>query len=433
MSREILLDVLDVLERQGHSEVEVFHKRGRSRTLRVEDAKPVTSLRQEEGWAVRAGDNKRSFFYTSSGFPRPDTPWPEADGQGLRLPSARPIPSWTPPMDLDAPLLGENEAVHLVDGIADALQEEMPGARLVRAYLEDGVSDQDLLSSREVRADSRQRAASLFLEAAGPNRAPSISVLLAEREARRFHPQAIARRLADRLLLTGRGAPVNKDRAEILLSHEVTAHMIHALSALWIGPGAPSRIKGLADQGRIASRLFTLVDDGRFSRGILQSAADGEGQPTRRTVLVEEGAYHQPLVSWRQASNRQKPSGCSRRFGWRDLPTPGPTHLYLDTGSATSVGEMLGGLSRGYYLLTTHGSIKLEDGFQRFAVPVSGFAIERGRPTGPITGSWLTGTVSSFLRGMIAAARDLTFIPLGGGMIGAPTVLVKGLELRHRP
>lgn len=434
MTSEVLLDVLDVLKRRGENEAEVFHKRGRSRTLRLEGSVPITSLRQEEGWAVRAGNDHGSFFYSASGSPRPDTPWPEAMGPRLRLPSARPIPTWTPPMDLDAPLLGENEAVHKLQGISKALGEEMPGARLVRAYLEDGAADQELASSREVAVRSRHRTASLFVEARGPDRDdPSVSVLLAEREARRFLPKTVARHLADRLLLSTRGTPVSRDRGDLLLSHGVVAPLLAALSPLWIGPHAASVARELCDQGRLAARGFTLVDDGRHPLGILQAPVDGEGVPTRRVVLVEEGMYRRPLVSWRQATQRMQASGCMRRFGWRDLPSLGPTHLYLESESTTGVGELLGGLSRGYYLLSTHGAVKVEAGFARFAVPVAGFAIEGGRPTGSISGTWLVGTVSAFLKGLVAAARDLTFTPLGGGMIGTPTLLIKGLELRHRP
>lgn len=432
--QELLLDVLDALSRHPWREIEVFYKRGRSRTLRLEGALPVTSFRQEEGWAVRAGDSRRSFFFTASGSPRPDTQWPEADGRGLRLPSARPIPAWTPPIDLDAPLLSETEALNLLNALAEALATELPGSRLVRAYLEDGSSDQDLVSSRQIRVGSRQRAASLFVEARGPRREdPSVSVLLAEREARRFVPSAIARRLADRLLLLTRGSSPSKDRGQLLLSHGVMTALIHALLPLWTGSEAVARVKELADrQGRLASRAFSLYDDGRFSGGVLESPVDGEGQPTRRITLVEEGAFRQPLVSWRQASGDMKPSGCSRRFGWRDLPSPGPTHLFMAPDPNTSVGDLLGGLSRGYYLLSTHGAVKIEDGFRRFAVPVSGFAIDGGRPTGSVSGAWLTGTLSAFFKGILSTARDLTFVPLGGGMVGAPSVLVKGLELRQR-
>lgn len=434
MTSDVLLDVIDALQRKGAKEVEALHKKGRSRTLRWEGNQQVTSLRQEEGWAVRAGGPDASFFYTASGDPRPDAQWPEARSPGLRLPSARPVPAWTPPMDLGAPLLGENEALHLVRSIEAELKEELPGSQLIRSYLEDGAGEQELVSSREVRNQSRQRAASLFVEARGPrSEDPSVSILLAEREARRFLPSTVARSLADRLLLLTRGSTPTRDRGELLLSHGVVAPLLHALMGLWVGTEAAAKARPLEDQGRLAAKTFSLVDDGRFPGGVLESAVDGEGQPTRRVTLIENGIYRQPLVSWRQAGGEMKASGCSRRAGWRDLPTPGATHLYVEPDPEHSVGELLSGLNRGYYLLSTHGSVKIEEGYKRFAVPVSGFGIDGGRPTGSITGVWLTGSLTTFFRGVLAVARDLTFMPLGGGMIGAPTLLVKGLELRRRP
>ena len=51
-----LLDVQDALDREGWAEIEVFYKRGRSRTMQFTAYGDTTSLRQEEGWAVRAGD-----------------------------------------------------------------------------------------------------------------------------------------------------------------------------------------------------------------------------------------------------------------------------------------------------------------------------------------------------------------------------------------
>jgi hypothetical protein len=44
----------------------------------------------------------------------------------------------------------------------------------------------------------------------------------------------------------------------------------------------------------------------------------------------------------------------------------------------------------------------------------------------------LAGGIGALLRGVGAVARDLRFFPLGG-MIGAPTLLLTGLEIRGTP
>ncbi|MCP3959242.1 MAG: hypothetical protein GY719_15435 [bacterium] len=432
---ERLFEVLEALREEGWPEVEVFHKRGRSRTMRTTAYGETTSLRQEEGWAVRAGDSRRSFFYAASGPPRPDAGWPEADGQGLRLPSARPVPSWTAPSSLDAPLIGEVEARGFLEGLARALDQEVPGSRLLAAHLDDGSSESQLLSSRDVAATVRQRVASLHLDAVGPGEGQrGVSLDVAQREVRRFSPTALASRLADLLLVSGKGIARVRDRGEFLLAPTVAAGLLAALSDLWVGPEAESRLAALVDRGgRFGSPALTLIDDGRLPGGVLAAPHDGEGQPTREVVLVEEGTFRQPLVAWWQTRSPKLASACSRRPGWRDLPRPGPTHLYLRPDPSLRVASLLENLGRGYYLIGLAGAPRIEPGYGRFAAPVDGFAIAGGRPTGPVTGTWLVGSVSALFKGIVAVARDLTFSTVGAGLVGSPTLLVKGLELRQQP
>ncbi len=392
----------------------------------------ATSLRQEEGWAVRAGDLRRSFFYAESGPPRPDARWPEADGLGLRLPSARPVPPWATPSSLDAPLLGEGEARGFFEGLARQLDDELPGSRLLRGDLDDGSSEGHLASSREVVASIRRRTTALRLEAVGPGGRSGLTLDVAERDARRLSPAALARRLADLLLVAEKGSAWPRDRGEFLLAPAVTTALLAALQRLWLGPDAAQRIAALRGRrGRIGSRGLTLIDDGRLPGGILDAPVDGEGQPTREVIVVEEGAYRQPVVAWWQTVQEPKRgSGCSRRPSWRDLPRPGLSHFYLQPDPATRVASLLEGISRGYYLIGTSGVPRIEPAHDRFAVPVSGFAMSGGRPRGAVAGAWLVGSVSTLLKGIVAKARDLSFSPIGSSMVGAPTMLVKGLELR---
>ena len=284
-----LLDVLESVAGRGLPEVEVFHKRGRSRTLRREKVGETSMLGQEEGFAVRAGDDRRSFFYASSGPPRAETAWPDGDGAPLRLPEARSIPDWSPSADLQSPLIGENEARALLDHIEKALDSELPGSTLLVAQLEDGSSEQQLASSRGVRVTSQRRAASLYLEArAKGRRSRCVAIEASAREARRFRPQALAQRLADRLLIAERGHAPARDRGEFLLSHDVMIALLSRLLGLFVGPEAAVRAALLTNrQGRLAGRQVTLVDDGRLPGGLMEAPVDGEGLPTGAVTLVE--------------------------------------------------------------------------------------------------------------------------------------------------
>ncbi len=427
-----LSETLEALVAEGWKDVEVYHKRGRSRQLVFETGSSVTSLRREEGWAVRAGDPRRSFFYAQTGEPTADGPWPSADGRALRLPSATGVPTWAAPSDLDSPLVGESEAQALVEAIAMQLQAELPQARLLRAELEDGSSESQLISSQQIEVQVRQRAAVLYLQATSRG-GRAVSLLVPQRQARQFHPQSLARRLADRLLIAEKGTAPPRDRGDFLLAPPLMAALLAALQPLWRSPEAIKLAQSWADrQGKLGSGVLTLIDNGRLECGISAAPVDGEGMPTRAVTLIEEGAFRQPLLAWWEARRGKlgHSSGCLRRASWRDLPRPGATHLYLQPDPAVSVAQLLADIRRGYYLLDVEGGPRLDLASGRFAVPVCGFSVESGRPTGAVAGAWLTGTVQSLLHGLLAAARDLTFTPLAGGLVGAPSVLVKGLELR---
>ena len=83
--------------------------------------------------------------------------------------------------------------------------------------------------------------------------------------------------------------------------------------------------------------------------------------------------------------------------------------------------------------MAADGVPRIDPEGRRFALRVSGFAIDSGRSAGSVHGAWLVGTITSFLNGVLAAARDLTFQMQGGGLVGSPTLYVRGLELRHEP
>jgi PmbA protein len=429
----LLDEVLVSLLRRGLPDVEVFAKRGRSRRLETSPVTETSLFSQEQGWAVRAGDPRRSFFATGTGEPAVDWPWPEPTGRPVRLPEPGPMQPWNEPSDFSAPLIGEREGLKLLESLGKELASELPGSRLLRAALEDGSSESDIINSRGLRARSRSRVATLYLEAAGPGRAASASIYLAAREARRFHPPALARRLADRLAIAAQGAPPDRDGGEILLAAPVMARLLCGLLPLLVGPRAGALLAGLRDRrGRIGGERLTLIDNGRLPGGVLEAPVDGEGVPTREVALVEEGFYRQSLLTWWQAEshpNTGTPSGCTRRPGWRDLPAAGPTHLYLKPDPRIPVAALLGSIARGYYLIDVAGSGRFDLGRGTFALPVCGFAVEGGRASAPVARAWLCGGIGDLLQGIAGTARDLTFLPLTG-MIGAPTVLATGLELR---
>ncbi len=416
----------------GLQEAELYLKTGSSRRLEIDLQGTAGSSSQEQGWAIRAGSLRASLFAAGTGLPPADLAWPEPDGQPLYLPPAVTIPDWKPSTDLELPFLTESEAEGIVEGIERALKEELPDSRFLGGFLEEGTSETSIFNTQGVEAHFRRRAASLSIEAVGPwpgSRSGRLS--LAERDPRRFQPVAIARRLANRLLLAHEGAAPTRARGEILLSSAVAARVLVALSPMLIGRSGESIARRMRDRrGKIGSELLTVIDDGRLPGGVLAAPVDGEGQPTGPSLLIEEGRFCTALTDWRESrASAGNPAGYMRREGWRDLPHVAPSHLYIRPRPEVSVGDLLGSIARGYYLVESLGVGSFDFEQDRFRLPVCGFALQQGAATEPLSRVWLEGGIRALLDGIQGVARDLTFEPLGA-MIGAPSLLVGGFGLR---
>jgi predicted Zn-dependent protease len=312
VKRELGESVLQSLRRWGLSDAEVYLKNGRNRRLRRTVLGVEHQVVNEEGWAVRGGDRRSSFFVAGTGQPEPEGPWPAPGGMPLQLPDPAPVLRWAEPKDLEAPLLTEVEGHTLLDNVVAALLEELPEARVDDAVLEDGSSESTLVSSRGVRAQWRHRLAFLRLSASIPGEGVQASLAQAARDAKRFQPRLVARALADRLAVRARGG-VADESGDVVLAPAVAARLIALLMPLFVGPEAVARVGRLLGSGeRLASPLVSIVDDGRLPGGLLAAGVDGEGVPTRSLPLVEGGVYRQPLVAgWQARGTGMAGSGCA--------------------------------------------------------------------------------------------------------------------------
>lgn len=434
------------LPRRGLPEAEVFEKRGRSRRFSRQsrapeesaaaraaaDAAPVGRSRwsqavaHEAGWALRAGDHRRSFFHAATGGADVELALADSSPHPLRLAEPRRPAPWSDPPELDQPLATESAAAHLFEEIERELRRELPASRLVFAVLEDGAAESSLLSTHGVRAAWRARAAALRLEVEVGSRRCTFEG--AESCALRFEPRALALRLSDRLCaLEGAGerAAAAGGESAVLLAAPLAARLVQALAPLFFGLAANDRIARLG----ALSPALSLLDDGRTAAGVLAAPFDGEGLPTGPAVLVEAGRFVGPLLAWWEAGRAVVP-GCARRASWRDLPRRAATHFYI-APATTAVAELVESVVAGCYLLDAEGAVRLDPASLAFEVPVSGLDLAHGRAVAPLGRVRLCGDVASLLAGIRSLARDLQFVP-GDGMFGAPSMLVDGLRVLPR-
>jgi PmbA protein len=96
--------------------------------------------------------------------------------------------------------------------------------------------------------------------------------------------------------------------------------------------------------------LLTLTDDGTIDRRSASSPFDGEGVPTKKRVLIENGVLKGFIYNTQVAKRAGVEStGNASRGGYSSLPGIGTHNLYLAPGSHTQE-QIIAATSRGLLL-----------------------------------------------------------------------------------
>jgi len=194
----------------------------------------------------------------------------------------------------------------------------------------------------------------------------------------------------------------------------------HLLSAM-AGSAIARRASFLLghDEGQIFPEDITVVDEPLRPRGLRSKPFDGEGLPTARRVLVENGR----LTGWlmNAAAARQlggRPTGHATRGG--GAPGIGTTNTHIAAGTV-SPAELIADIADGLYLteLIGQGVNGVTGDYSRGA---SGVRIVNGQLAGPVAEFTVAGNLIDMFR-QLRAANDLAW----HRAVNVPTLRVDGM------
>jgi predicted Zn-dependent protease len=228
--------------------------------------------------------------------------------------------------------------------------------------------------------------------------------------------QDVAGRLADgaTLPLASRGPTFS--RGAWLLDPAVAASFLAALAPLFCADALPLWVK----RSEIASRRVTIADDASGD-----APCDGEGTPTRRVVLIENGALVSRLHDLRSAARAGGfLTGHGVRPSYRNPPRPGPRRLFFETAGGVSPRELLAGVARGIFARALTAPVFVDLDADRYEVEFTGVALLGGRASEPVAGARVSGRISELLARITQVATDRQFFPMPYP-VGAPTILVE--------
>ncbi|HLX24283.1 MAG TPA: metalloprotease TldD [Usitatibacter sp.] len=190
---------------------------------------------------------------------------------------------------------------------------------------------------------------------------------------------------------------------------------------------------------RVAAPGVTVIDDGTIPdrRGSL--SIDDEGNPTTRSVLIEDGilrGYLQDRMNARLMG--VAPTGNGRRESYAAIPMPRMTNTFM-LGGDKDPREIVASLDRGLYAVNFGGGeVDITSGKFVFSASEA-YWIENGKIQYPVKGATLIGNGPDALTRVSLIGNDMALDP-GVGMcgkegqsvpvgVGQPTLRIEGLTV----
>lgn len=187
---------------------------------------------------------------------------------------------------------------------------------------------------------------------------------------------------------------------------------------------------------KVASDVFTMVDDGTLPNRRGTTNFDDEGTQMKRNVLIKDGIlvkYMSDILSAKQLNMER--TGNGRRESFRYIPIPRMTNTFIEKGKDKPE-DILASTKSGLYVQSlSGGSVNPITGMFNFTCREA-YLVENGKKTSPVKGATLIGNCIDVISNIDAVGDDLDFGPgiCGKGQIaevaaGQPTVRIRGINV----
>ena len=243
-------------------------------------------------------------------------------------------------------------------------------------------------------------------------------------------PEAVGQEAARRTLRRLGARRVPTQSVPIVFAPEVARSLIGSIfeaasgDSIWRGA---SFLTGKLDQ-QIAASALTIIDDNTMMLptgvgGFGTSPFDGEGLPSRRTVVVEAGVLRNYLLNTYTARKLGMKSTHNASRGLAGTPGTGCGNLYLEPGSL-SPDEIIGDVAAGLFVTSLMGfGVNVVTG--DYSRGATGVWIENGQLTHAVEEVTIAGNLGEMLKNVTAIGNDLVF----RGSVASPTLRIDGMTI----
>jgi PmbA protein len=238
-------------------------------------------------------------------------------------------------------------------------------------------------------------------------------------------PESIGAEAARRTLRRLNARRVATQQVPIVFAPEIARSLVgnifEAANGDSIYRGASFWANQLGQQ--VASSNVTVIDDGTIPGLFGTAPFDGEGLPTRRTIIVENGVLKNYLLNTYTGRKLSMQSTGNASRGLAGTPGIGAGNLFLENGSV-SPQQLLADVKVGLYVTELMGfGVNMVTG--DYSRGAAGLWIENGELTFAVEEITIAGNLKEMLNNVTAIANDLEF----RGAVASPTLRIDGMTI----
>jgi PmbA protein len=252
-------------------------------------------------------------------------------------------------------------------------------------------------------------------------------------------PEEIGREAARRTLRRLGAVQAKTQQAPVVFSPEVARSIIGNIFDAANGDAIYRHASFFTDMlgERVAGENISVVDDGAMVfpdsaaagvdaggiGGFGTTPFDGEGLPTRRKVLVENGILKTYVANTYTARKLGIRSTGNASRSLAGNPGIGAGNFYLEPGTLTPA-ELMADIKQGLYVTSTMGfGVNLVTG--DYSQGASGLWIENGELAYPVEEITIAGNLKDMFKNISAIGNDLVFRSASA----SPTIRIEGMMI----
>jgi PmbA protein len=438
----ILDTALEILGRAGAEGGEVFFQDSHETSVTVVDQRiESVEAKQERGVGVRVfREGRVGFSFTPDTTPegirktvdRAVASLPHVDPQeGHTVPSPEPTEFALPILDPALPEAKVEEKVDMARRIESCAVRFSSRIKRIRES-----RYADVWGTCRIANTAGLRAAYEYSRAVG-----AIELAAIEKEENQtgyssgfglgidaLEPDAIGIEAAQRAINKLGAEQITTRRTDVVLDPEVVAGIFGTLAAALFADNVlknKSIFRGRLGEP-VARATVTLLDDGRLPGAMNTAPVDGEGTPTGRTVLIDQGVLKSYLHSHATARRmRAARTGNGQRSSYLSSPHIGTNTLVLRP-TGVSRKELLGLVTKGVYVSEVLGLHTIDPITGDFSLGAVGWEIENGQMVRPVQKMGISGNIRDLLNSLAAVADDLRLFASG---YSGSTVLIESFTI----